>query len=197
MDRILKDPRCLHECKFRCPYQNGHRIFSRKPDNVTSPPSLKQLSFLRHEWVTETFQWGLKNTNFIPPRAEKWAGIIQTDFQVEKKINPSILSKTKGCSECKNQRSEENTKKLYEHFQSPYLPRSFIFIDKNVTKPLRSDSYSYAFFRDHIPWHHFSNQLRLRRMDLHAKDVGILMTTSKTFLPTLQTLNDNKIMEVK
>ena len=190
---LFDDANCMHCLRFRCPFQNGRRIFIRRSSDVSSPPSLLQLAFLKHDWLSEKYAWGLRRAILAPPLSEKWLGNLAKDFAVGERHGISVATINPTCDECRLQMEEKRERVIHKHYKCPYLPGNYAMINRYAAPRTKDETWRQ--FRGQ-PWWHFGKELTKRRVDFHSEHAGILATEGETYLDSLQTVYDMQNLEV-
>ena len=193
-NNIIKDPICLHRLRFRSPYQDGMRLYSRDPSKVPSPPTLKELAFLAHDWIISPWSWAYTHNILRPPTSTQWGGFLK-DFTCTYRHFHTNKAHEKNleCKHCLQEKQEAGKKVEIAPYQSPFLPSNYLFFDKNCSTftqywdyDVNDDGCNYI----QSSWFKSAKELRVRRLDFHGEKSGIIATTLNQYLPSLQTISD-------
>ena len=141
---------------------------------------------MEHDWACTKWSWKLTTDRLRPPNALKWGGNIGQDFKCVYTCHAENVKVKKNCQKCIAQKNYVPEKIFENHFQSTYLPKNWIFINENLSKPFQTSQY--WMYSDVDPWHYYPNEIQLRSLDFHSEYSGILATTRKLYLQNLQTL---------
>ena len=194
-NNIIKDPTCLHQLRFRSPYQDGMRLYSRDPSKVPSPPSLKALAFLAHDWTISSWSWAYRRSILRTPTSSQWGGFLK-DFTCTYRHHSyanKVFEKNLKCKHCLQEKQEFGKKVLIPPYQSPFLPTNYLFFDKNCVELTQYWDYDVNHTDNHLSqssWFNSAKELRTRRLDFHGERSGIIATTLNQYLPSLQTISD-------
>ena len=193
-NNIIKDPTCFHRLRFRSPYQDGMRLYSRDPSKVPSPPTLKELAFLAHDWIISSWSWAYTHNILRTPTSTQWGGFFK-DFTCTYRHfhTRKVYEKNLKCEQCLQEKQESGKKVEIAPYQSPFLPANYLFFDKNCAT--LTQYWDYDVNDDgcnHIQscWFRSAKELRLRRIDFHGEKSGIIATTLNQYLPSLQIISD-------
>lgn len=193
-NNIIKDTKCIHQVRFRSPYQDGMRLYSRDPSKVPSPPSLKELAFLAHDWIISSWSWAYSHNILRTPTTTQWGGCVK-DFTCTYRHphTNKVCGKHLQCQHCLQEIQEAGKKVEIAPYQSPFLPINYLFFDKNcstLTEYWDYDVYDDNFRRTQSSWFKSAKQLRIRRLDFHGAISGIIATTYNQYLTSLQVISD-------
>ena len=143
---------------------------------------------MERNWLMEKWRWTMDSNVLQPPTAYKWGSNVTNDLVCSYTHTAFIDHENRDCSKCVLQRKQAGKRVKMPHYQSPYLPKSWVFMNENLARKFQFMPQYEGPAQHH--WWLFPKDVQLRGPHFFSPNAGILMTPCEHYLESLQTVYD-------